>query len=55
MAVRADDIALGDLGKDAFGARPSDHSSDSDDFLAGIAMVEVHRLSDEETFRRRDR
>ena len=43
MAVRADDIALGDLGEDSLNARIRDHSSDAPDLLGGVAMVKVHR------------
>jgi hypothetical protein len=42
VAIRADDIALCDLGQDPRSARPADHAGYSLDLGFGIAMVEIH-------------
>jgi hypothetical protein len=43
MAVRADDIALGDLGQDPLSARAPDHAGDAISLLARITVIKVHR------------
>jgi hypothetical protein len=43
MTVRADDIALGGLGKDARQAGAANHGRYPRDLDRGIPMIEVHR------------
>jgi hypothetical protein len=48
MAVRADDIALGDFGQDHVKAS-IDETTDADQLLFCVAMIEVHRALGETT------
>ncbi len=43
MAVRADDIAFGDLGQDSLNASATNHASDRVALGLRIAVVEIHR------------
>lgn len=43
MTVRADDIALGDLGKDCLQSKVADHSSDPTNLGRRVTVIEVHR------------
>jgi hypothetical protein len=43
MAVRADNIALGDFGQDPLRSGATDHSRDGVLLLARITVVKVHR------------
>jgi hypothetical protein len=43
VAVRADDIALGHLGKDALDASATDEGRDPGNFRRWISVIEVHR------------
>jgi hypothetical protein len=47
MAVRADDIALGDLLQDARDASAADHPGDRRPLRPRIAMIEIHRTGRE--------
>jgi hypothetical protein len=42
MAVRAHDIALGDLGEDLPGPGSADHSRHAGDLAGAVTMVKVH-------------
>jgi len=49
MTVRADDIALGSLGKDPINAGAAHKRSDARDFRRRVPVIEVHRALGEST------